>query len=110
MALTNQHYPPGINTARGSQLNDALKQFEAARDRLVKEVSTMNATLEGNGTDVSHYSDINTKYGFLSLEKAQAARNELLAGIGKIDPLGDVGNTVGTAAKAALDQLFTRLR
>jgi hypothetical protein len=110
MAITNQHWPPGGNTPGGSRLADALKGFEAARDRLVKEAMTMNATLEGNGTDPSHYGKVNTYYGFGGLDESQSARNELLAGLGKVDPLGDSGNTADTQAKAALDQLFTRLR
>jgi hypothetical protein len=109
MALTNLHWPPG-NTSAGGRLASALRTFESSRNALLQEAATFESTLSGNGTDVSHYNEVNTKYGFNGLDKAQAARNELLVAIGKVDSLGDAGNTVGTAAEAALDQLFTRLR
>lgn len=76
----------------------------------MRELGTLNAKLEGNGSLAAHYTTVTTDYGFGSNDIAMAARGELLAGIGRVDPLGDSGNTVGTQTKLALDQMFTRLR
>jgi len=77
---------------------------------MVRELNTLNAKLEGNGSLAAHYTTVTTDYGFGSNDIAMAARGELLAGIARLNSLGDGENTVGIATQAALDQMFTRLR
>ncbi len=110
MATSNQSWPPSPTSKAGPRLINALRNFEQARTELVREVGTLNAKLEGNGTDPAHYTTVTTDYGFGSNDISQAARGELLAGIGRVDSLGDSGNTVGIATAAALAQMETRLR
>src|SRR5262245_15784568 len=110
MATPNNSWPPSNTSKAGPRLINALSQFERAWRDLVAEMGTLNAKLEGNGSDPAHYSSVTTAYGFLSNDVSQAARSELLAGLGRVHSLGDVGNTVGVATEAALIQLFTRLR
>lgn len=110
MATVNQSWSPTPNSKAGGRLTLALLKAEQAIEELVREVNTMNAKLEGDGSSPAHYTTVTTDYGFGSNDIAQAARGELLAGVARLHSLGDSGNTVGVATQAALAQLFTRLR
>jgi len=110
MARANNSWPPNPQSKAGGRLAASLRQAEQAIAELVREASTLSAKIEGDPTLPSSYTTVQTDYGFGSQDIALAARNELLAGLGRLNSLGDSGNTVGTATEAALAQMFTRLR
>lgn len=103
MAFNHIHFDSGL--PHGRILRNALTVNETADRALADVMSLMTAMIDGDGSQDSHYTEIQSRFAFTSTAKAHAAYNELSSAYSKTSGNGSVSDV-----RAARDQLFAFLR
>jgi hypothetical protein len=103
MAFAHIHF--NDQTQYGRQLRRALNMSEEADDQLSDVRDMMIQMRDGDGSQDAHYTELTTRFGFLSDAKARAAFEELDSAFSKTSGNGQVSNV-----RAARDQLYAKLR
>jgi hypothetical protein len=103
MAFTKIHFNDGLS--HGRLLRSAINHLEDGRDGLNQLIAATQLMIDGDGSQITHFDEVMTRYGFPSTTVAKAAWEELLAVQTKINTNASVSNVL-----AALDQAFAKFR
>ncbi len=99
------HFIFSAATPGGSRLRNGLVQLEQGKANLTTEQATMTAALDGDGSNIAHFGNVVSEYGFSNTTTAKAAWDELNSALAKINT-----DSAQTNTDTALKQLFTKLR
>jgi len=103
MAFAHLHFNDSLQYGR--HLRRALQLSEEADD-LLKDVRDIFIQMkDGDGSEASHFTEVTTRFGFVSDASSKAAFEELDSAYSKTSGDGSVSNV-----RAARDQLFAKLR
>ena len=103
MAFAYIHF--NDQTQHGRQLRRVLNMMEESDDLLADIRDVMIQMRDGDGSDVVHYAEVTTRFGFANNTKAKEAFDELDSCYSKTSGNGSVSNV-----RAARDQFFAKLR
>lgn len=103
MAFTHIYF--GTGTTHGSMLRSALSQLEVGKRELVNILATMATMLDGDGTNISHFNEVTSRFAFSNNTDAKAAWDELNSLKFKLTTDGSV-----TSVDAAMTQAFNKFR
>lgn len=103
MAVTHISYNHG--TPHGQMLDNSLRQFEHGLNGLVSLKASMATMIDGDGSNVSHFTYMADKFGFVDTTAAKAAWDELNSSLFKLTTNSSVSDV-----NAAILQLQAKLR
>lgn len=103
--MTVAHILFNDNTQYGKLLRSPLNKMEEAISEFIEIKGTMQLMLDGNGSDDSHYSYMQEKFGFLDNASAHSAWNELNSVLYKLTT-----NETTDHVYDALLQVFNKFR
>lgn len=89
----------------GRLLRNALQQQESGLRSLNDTIATIALMIDGDGSQVAHFSYVAAKFGFASVESAKAAWDELNSLASKLNTNASVSNV-----NAAMLQAFNKFR
>jgi hypothetical protein len=103
MATSNIEFNAGLR--HGSLLRSALTSLENGHDALNDVIASMQLMIDGDGSNVSHFNEMMTRFGFASTTTAKAAWDELNSVRFKLNTNDSVSDVL-----AALNQAFAKFR
>lgn len=101
MATTNINFDR--TTYHGGSLRRWLENFKTGFTGLNEILSAMPHMIDGDGTDVAHFSEVVTRYGFINTAHAKAFWDELNSVMAKLN-----SDTSQTNVNAAIEQLMDK--
>jgi hypothetical protein len=103
MAFTKIHFNDTLS--HGRLLRNLINDLEDGRDGLNQLIAATQLMIDGDGSQITHFDEVMTRFGFPSTTVAKAAWEELLSVQTKINTNASVSNVL-----AALDQAFAKFR
>lgn len=103
MAFSYIHFNSGLQ--HGAMLRTALTRLEQGRNELFAVRDVMIQMRDGDGSQAAHYTQVKIRFDFPDDATAKAAFEELASACSKLE-----GNASVTDVRAALDQLFAKMR
>lgn len=97
--MADNHYHFDDQKRHGRLLRASLLKLEEGRNELIGLSDCMTKMIDGDGGDASHFESHVDLFGFTTTAEAKGAYDEIMADVGHLNNI-----------KAALDQLFAKLR
>ena len=92
-------------STHGRLLRQGLSQLETGLDTLNNVLENLPHMIDGDGTSVTHFNEVVTRYGFADTTAAKAAWDELNSMMAKLNT-----DTSVTSVNAAMLQAFAKMR
>ena len=103
MAFTKIHFNDAL--PHGRILRGAITSLENGHDGLNDIIAATQLMIDGDGSQVTHFEEVMSRFGFPSTAVAKSAWEELLSVQSKINTNGSVTNTL-----SAINQAFAKFR
>ncbi len=91
--------------SHGALLRSALTSLENGHDGVNDVIAAAQLMIDGDGSQVTHFEEVMTRFGFPSTAVAKSAWEELLSVQSKINTNASVSNTL-----SAINQAFAKFR